>query len=170
MCAEQCGVCEWERQQWVWKHVAGTCFQPINLVTHVQCVKACPIYGRLPCWNGHPLMLMTTTVPCGRNVRAARRRRACFDATKLCAAARMVCAHHKNSKMALCATSSSTLGEVTAPWCFCQAKLLQRSSIQKAVSCNRPNLKIQLVINFSKMSTIFYQVDWRSEWQLPSAT
>ena len=35
----------------------------------------------------------------------------------------VVCAHHRHSKMALCATGSSMAGEVTAPKCYHQAKV-----------------------------------------------
>ena len=67
---------------------------------------------------------------CGEMARGARATQAsaCFDAKILCAPAcakitRVVCAHHMHSKMALCATTSFTLSEVTAPQRYYQAKV-----------------------------------------------
>ena len=72
------------------------------------------IDGWAPCWNGQALTLDSST-------RWPQRSRD--------AGARVVCAHHKHSKMALCATSSFTLGEVTAPWCYYQAKVFHELNV-----------------------------------------
>ena len=91
---------------------------------------------------GKAMRSMTTAVQGSRNVRATqacvlrRKKTLCAPACEI--SAPVVCAHHKYSKTALCATTSSVmLGEVTAPWCFCQAKFfhkLNASSVDLFVS------------------------------------